>query len=69
MRDLEAKAQALDRLGSGALKGTADQLTQELKAMELELAGRKDIAEELQLVGLEDKVLVSKAEPASAQRS
>ncbi len=67
--DLEAKAKALDRLGSGALKGTADQLTQEFKAMELERAGRKDLAEELQLVGLEDKMLVSKAELASAQRS
>ncbi len=69
VRELEAKAKALDRLGSGALKGTADQLTQEFKALELELAGRKDIAEELQLVGLEDKMLVSKAELASAQRS
>ena len=67
VRDLEAKAKALDRLGSGALKGTADQLTQEFKAMELELVGRKDIAEELQLD--EDKMLVSKAELASAQRS
>ncbi len=69
VRELEAKAKALDRLGSGALKSTADQLTQEFKSLELELAGRKDIAEELQLVGLEDKMLVSKAELASAQRS
>ena len=59
----------LGRLGSGALKGTADQLTQEFKALELELAGRTDIAEELHLFGLEDKMLVSMAELASAQKS
>ena len=69
VRELEAKARALDRIGSGAAKGTADQLTQEFKALELELHGRSDIAEELQLVGLDDKMLVSKAELASAQKS
>ena len=55
-------------MGGGRVKGTADQLTQEFKALALELCGRSDIAEELQLVGLEDKMLVSKAELASAQK-
>ena len=69
VRELEAKAKALDRLGKGMIKGMADQLTQEFKALELELAGKKDIAEEFMLHDLSDKNLVSKAELASAQRS
>ena len=69
VRELEAKAKVLDRLGSGAVRSTADQLTQEFKALEMELRGRHDIAEELQLVGLEEKSLVSKSELESAQRS
>ena len=68
VRELESKAKALDRLGGGKVRGTADLLTQEFKALELELHGRGDIAEELQLVELEDKMLVSRAELASAQK-
>ena len=51
------------------MKSTADQLTQEFKALKLELNGPGDIGEELHLVGLEGKMLVSKAELASAQKS
>ena len=69
VRELESKAMALDRPGGGKVRGIADLLAQEFKALELELHGRGDIAEELQLVGLEDKMLVSNAELASAQKS
>ena len=69
VRELESKAKTLDKLGKGKLRGAADLMTQDFKALELELHGRTDIANELQLVGLEDKMLVSRAELAAAQKS
>ena len=69
VRELESKAKTLDKLGKGKLRGAADLMTQDFKALELELHGRTDIANELQSVGLEDKMLVSRAELAAAQKS
>ena len=58
---MTALAETLDRLGEGGLKNVSDLLTQQFKAKEQKLNGQDELAEELQLVGLEKHTLTSPA--------
>ena len=69
VKEFKRLAKELDTLGDGGVKGLADIMSQRFKSLELELTGRPDLAEEIDLTGLDDVTLVSKAELRAANRN
>ncbi len=69
VRQLEALAKTLDGLGEGGIKSVADMLSQQFKSEELTLGGHSELAEEVQLLGVEDKMLATRAELMAARKS
>ena len=69
VKEFKRLAKELDTLGDGGVKGLADIMSQRFKSLELELIGRPDLAEEIDLTGLDDVTLVPKAELRAANRN
>ena len=68
MQELRTLAESLNHLGTGNLAGLADLLVQRFKSIELETGGHKDIAENIELVDLDQVGLTSRNEMLSARR-
>ena len=61
-------AKTLDKLGSGGIESLVDNLSQQFKSLEMEAEGWPELAEALQLVGLDDMGLTSRAEVLAATK-